>query len=60
MHCKNPGGRKACVNFKVLLSKALISMDRCCVASRTCCPTLNVIENFKDVALNNQNMKTHF
>lgn len=60
MHCKNQGEKKACVNFKGLLSTALISMDRYRVASRTCCPTLNVIESFNDVALNNQNMEMHF
>lgn len=52
--------KKGCVNFKRLLSKAEVSMDRYCLVSRTCCQSQKAIVNLNDVALNNQKMKTHF
>lgn len=52
--------KKACVNLKSLLSKAVISIHRHHVASRTWCPSQKATENLNNVSLHNQNMKIYF
>lgn len=53
LELQEPGKKSTSVSFKRLLSKAVVSMDRYHLASRTCCVSQKAIENLNDVALNN-------